>query len=196
VDIDVERNLRNSAKAFEAGGYEIEEIDIGWTADFARAWWGYWDVFMAANFGQYLDQFEDKMDKDIVAAIRNGRTVSGPELMQFGEVFTEAWKKLAPVFARCDALLCPTESIPAPPVDFDEMASISPQRDGKLTAMDMTMQFNALMLPAISVPSGFAQNGLPTGLQIVAPRGRDEIVLALAEIVETQRPWYANLPPI
>ena len=60
--------------------------------------------------------------------------------------------------------------------------------------MDMTMQFNALMLPAISVPSGFSNKGLPTGMQIVAPRGQDDIVLGLAAIIEKAHPWQDQRP--
>ena len=111
------------------------------------------------TYGQYLDAFEGRMDKDIVRAIRNDRQVSGPKLMQFGQIFTDSWHKLAPVFARCDALLCPTESMSAPHVDFDEISALEIDGAGKLNAMDMTMQFNALMLPAISIPSGFSHDG-------------------------------------
>jgi Asp-tRNA(Asn)/Glu-tRNA(Gln) amidotransferase A subunit family amidase len=196
VDDNVERNLRDCSSAFEAAGYEIEEVDLGWTTEFAQAWWTYWDVFMAANFGQYIDQYEDKMDPDIVSAIQNGLNVSGAELLQFGQVFTNAWHQLAPIFDRCDALLCPTESIPAPDVSFNEIEALTVQEDGRLAAMDMTMQFNALMLPAISVPSGFSKDGLPTGLQIVAPRGQDDTVLSLAAILERERPWKDHLPRI
>lgn len=194
VDADVEKNLRDCARAFEAAGYVVEEVDMEWTAEFAQTWWTYWDVFMAANFGQYLEQYEDQMDRDIVSAIRNGMNVSGSELMRFGEVFTDAWGKLAPIFTRCDALLCPTESIPAPEIDYDEIAALALQKDGQLAAMDMTMQFNALMLPAISVPSGFSNKGLPTGMQIVAPRGQDDIVLGLAAIIEKAHPWQDQRP--
>lgn len=196
VDPDVAANLRACADAFSEAGYEIEEIDLGWTVEFATAWWSYWDVFMAANFGRYLDRFEDRMHPSLVRAIRNGRTISAVELRHCEAIFTEAWRKLSPVFARCDALICPTESIPAPAVDYDEAASMSEFVDNKLSAMDMTMQFNAMLLPAISVPSGMSRDNLPTGLQIVGPRGEDDLVLGLAKLLQAQRPWAMARPPI
>lgn len=44
--------------------------------------------------------------------------------------------------------------------------------------------FNTLDAPSISVPCGTTRNGLPVGLQVVAPQGRDADVLAAAEILE------------
>ena len=85
-------------------------------------------------------------------------------------MFTDAWKKLVPVLERCDALICPTESIPAPSVHYDELGSLRRDDQGRLVSMDMTMQFDALKLPTASVPSGVAAGGLPTGMQIVDRR--------------------------
>jgi Asp-tRNA(Asn)/Glu-tRNA(Gln) amidotransferase A subunit family amidase len=196
VDPDVAANLRACADAFADAGYEIEEVDLGWTAEFATAWWSYWDVFMAANFGRYLNEFEDRMHPTLIRAIKDGQKVSAVQLREFEAIFTQAWRQLSPILMRCDALICPTEAIPAPSVHYDEAGAMSDLRGGKLTAMDMTMQFNAMLVPAISVPSGFAGNNLPTGLQIVGSRGEDDVVLGLAALIERSRPWAQVRPPV
>jgi aspartyl-tRNA(Asn)/glutamyl-tRNA(Gln) amidotransferase subunit A len=38
--------------------------------------------------------------------------------------------------------------------------------------------------PAITVPAGFTSRGLPVGLQIVGPRHSDDLVLAVAKLLE------------
>jgi amidase len=119
------------------------------------------------------------MHPTVVAAIENGLRLSATQLNLTQTVFPEAWKRLLPVLKRCDALICPTESIPAPPVDYDELGSLGRDEQDLLVSMDMTMQFNALKLPAISVPSGVAAGGLPTGMQIVGRRFDDLTVLRL-----------------
>lgn len=48
---------------------------------------------------------------------------------------------------------------------------------------------NACWNPAISIPAGFTSDGLPVGLQIVARRHRDDILLRLARIWEQTAPW-------
>ena len=122
--------------------------------------------------------------------------MSAVELMKTETVYTEAWNALRPILERCDALLCPTEAIPAPTVDYDELGSMGDDADGRHQSMDMTMQFNALKLPALSVPSGFSAQGLPTGLQIVGRRFDDLTVLRIGAALEQARPWRQHRPPL
>jgi len=66
---------------------------------------------MAANFGQHLEQFEPEMHPTVVQAIKRGKAISAVEFRNFEVIFTRAWHKLSPILTRCDALICPTESI-------------------------------------------------------------------------------------
>jgi Asp-tRNA(Asn)/Glu-tRNA(Gln) amidotransferase A subunit family amidase len=136
------------------------------------------------------------MHPTVVTAIESGLRLSATQLGMTQPVFTDAWKKLRPVLERCDALICPTESIPAPSVDYDELGSLGRDEQGRLVSMDMTMQFNALKLPAICVPSGAAAGGLPTGMQIVGRRFDDLTVLRIAAALERTRPWSEHRPPL
>lgn len=196
VDADVEANLREGAGALAQAGCEIEEVELGWGPDFAEAWWSYWNAFQATHFGRHLEAFREKMHPTVVAAIESGRKMSASDLIRAEYVYSDAWRKLSPVLERCDALLSPTESIPAPPVDYDELGAISVDEEGRFVSMDMTMQFNALKLPTISVPTGFSKEGLPTGMQIVGRRYDDLTVLRIAAAFEEARPWADRRPPL
>jgi amidase/aspartyl-tRNA(Asn)/glutamyl-tRNA(Gln) amidotransferase subunit A len=48
--------------------------------------------------------------------------------------------------------------------------------------------------PAVSLPAGTLPNGLPFGLQVTAPRFRDDMLLELAEAWERDNPWPAIAP--
>jgi Asp-tRNA(Asn)/Glu-tRNA(Gln) amidotransferase A subunit family amidase len=48
--------------------------------------------------------------------------------------------------------------------------------------------------PALSVPAGLSANGVPFGLQITAPRFRDDMALAFAEGWERANPWPPTAP--
>ena len=52
-----------------------------------------------------------------------------------------------------------------------------------------TTEFNMTGHPVVSVPIGRDSAGVPFGLQIVAPRWRDGMCLALAEVIEQAAPW-------
>jgi Asp-tRNA(Asn)/Glu-tRNA(Gln) amidotransferase A subunit family amidase len=182
------------ARDLAEAGCAIEEIALDWTPAFAEAWWSHWDAFHATHFAHHLKTFRDKMHPTVVTAIESGLRLSATQLNMTQTVFTAAWRKLFLVLERCDALICSTESIPAPSVDYDELGSLGRDEQGRLVSMDMTMQFNALKLPAISVPSGVAAGGLPTGMQIVGRRFDDLTVLRIAAALERTRPWAERRP--
>ena len=56
-------------------------------------------------------------------------------------------------------------------------------------AVAFTYPFNMSGHPAASVRAGLGETGLPVGLQIVAERQRDELVLQAARAYERERPF-------
>lgn len=59
----------------------------------------------------------------------------------------------------------------------------------------LPVPFNLTGNPAMSIPSGFASDGLPTGFQIIGPWWSDFAVLRLATLLEQARPWADRRPP-
>jgi amidase len=61
--------------------------------------------------------------------------------------------------------------------------------------MEVVIGVTLAGLPAISVPVGFNDAGLPMGLQIIGPAQADLAVLQLAHAHEQLSPWVRNCPP-
>jgi Asp-tRNA(Asn)/Glu-tRNA(Gln) amidotransferase A subunit family amidase len=76
-----------------------------------------------------------------------------------------------------DLLLTPTTPFVAPPADADELT----MRDA---AIRFTFPFNVLGWPALALPCGPAENGLPASVQLVGRAGDDALVLAAGELLE------------
>jgi aspartyl-tRNA(Asn)/glutamyl-tRNA(Gln) amidotransferase subunit A len=76
-----------------------------------------------------------------------------------------------------DLLLTPTLGFVAPPHDVDELAE-------RAAFVRLTFPFNALGWPALSLPCGPAEAGLPASIQIVGRAGDDGRVLAAGEALE------------
>jgi aspartyl-tRNA(Asn)/glutamyl-tRNA(Gln) amidotransferase subunit A len=76
-----------------------------------------------------------------------------------------------------DLLLTPTLTFVAPPADVDEITI-------RADFVRFTFPFNALGWPALALPCGAAEDGLPASIQIVGRRGADALVLAAATALE------------
>ena len=82
-------------------------------------------------------------------------------------------------FEQCDLIVCPSGASTAMPLDSD----LTPL---EYYALDLfTVAMNLAGVPAVSVPCGLAQNGLPLGMQVVGKRFDDMRVLQLAKHIET-----------
>ncbi|MSP82388.1 MAG: amidase [Alphaproteobacteria bacterium] len=197
VDPEVEALVRAAADALRSRGAIVEEVDLGWTRDMLDGWYVLWKVFMAAYFGHLLEEWRGKMDPAVVALIEGGRTISAVDYKRVEIVRTRQWSALAKVFARCDALLCPTVAQPAPANDLYDASFGDLDANGKLRGLDMTELFNNVpQCPALSVPAGFTHSGLPVGLQIVARRHDDLGALTIGKALESARPWSGRRPAL
>jgi aspartyl-tRNA(Asn)/glutamyl-tRNA(Gln) amidotransferase subunit A len=101
----------------------------------------------------------------------------------------------ARIFREVDVLLCPTTAVPAFPAAGPPPTTIGGREvaNGAM-ATPFTMLANLCWNPAASVPAGLSADGLPIGLQIIAGRHHDDVVMRLARIFEQARPWPRHAP--
>ena len=66
--------------------------------------------------------------------------------------------------------------------------------DNYVTWLALSFAITLTTCPAISVPCGFTESGLPVGLQIVGPPRAEAKVLAAAALFEDMHPFAAMLP--
>ena len=91
-------------------------------------------------------------------------------------------------------MLTPTLAVPA-----FEAGRLSPDgydQEDWLTWSPFTYPFNLTGQPAITVPCGFTEEGLPVGLQIVGPIHGDELVLRAAQAYQAAHSTLERRPPI
>ncbi|MCH7555392.1 MAG: amidase [Proteobacteria bacterium] len=192
---EVEANLRAAAEALREAGATVTEVDLDWDISINRAWHDHWAVYLAAFFGDLLEEWRDRMDPNVAALMDKGLAMSAVDFKRLEFTRTRQWQSLAPILTDHDALLCPTMAQPAKPVGAgDGAVSIDPD-DGRFHGYDMTELFNFVsQCPAFSVPSGFTADGLPTAMQIIGRRFDDNGVLRIGAALERVRPWADKRP--
>lgn len=99
----------------------------------------------------------------------------------------DAERALASIRARAqetwqdaDFLLSPTTAMPAPPVGFSDGLPPREQFDAVAPLGTFTAAFNITGQPALTLPAGRDEDGLPLAVQLVARRGKDPALMALA----------------
>jgi aspartyl-tRNA(Asn)/glutamyl-tRNA(Gln) amidotransferase subunit A len=90
-------------------------------------------------------------------------------------------ERVAEALAGLDLVVTATVPFVAPPADIDEL-----ELRGAATAL--TYPFSSLGWPALALPWGRAEEGLPASVQLAAPSGEDALVLAAGRLLESLGP--------
>lgn len=99
-------------------------------------------------------------------------------------------RALDPLFARFDAIIAPTTLTVASPID--QQFSRALRRGGP----QLGSAGNLAGLPAISVPTGFGERGLPTSIQFVGRALNENRILAVARAYQARSVWHLQPPPM
>ena len=94
------------------------------------------------------------------------------------------------VMAGYDAVVAPTRPVTATPIDQDFRGVVAGTARDTMGAVG-----NSAGLPAISVPSGFSDEGLPTGVQFMGRAYDENRILAVARAYQSMTDWHTQHPP-
>jgi aspartyl-tRNA(Asn)/glutamyl-tRNA(Gln) amidotransferase subunit A len=98
---------------------------------------------------------------------------------------------MAMLHQRFDLVLCPT--VPGPP-PLADAPTVDPVQALWTQWAPWTFTFNITRQPAITVPMGLSDVGLPLSAQIVAAQYRDDLVLRAARAIEHAAPFPVAMP--
>ena len=130
--------------------------------------------------------------RDVIA---QGSTYSGIDYMRATHRRMKLRGRFVDLFRRVDALVTPTVAVTAFEAGTIGVGEIDGQKvDRHLGWSPFSWPINLAGLPAATVPCGRDRDGLPIGLQIVAPWLAEEIILTIASAFEQARPWAGSWP--
>lgn len=194
VDPEIVSIVTDAAEALvEAAGLKRVDIEVK-VPENGIAWARAGLPSLLVDLNDKWPDCENDLTMEIAFAMRAApayRAWHGAKVEEFRVEMNEA---MADLFAKTDIVLCatsPMEPFKAEgpmPYSVGEVA-VSPYNAGALT-----IPANLSGYPAISIPAGVNSNGLPIGLQAIARRHEDALLLDLAQVMERTRPWPLVAP--
>jgi amidase len=196
VDPVVRATIASQVDLLERLGCVVEEasIDFG-GADEAfrtlRAW------SLAHRMHDAIRDHRDRLKASLVWNIEAGQPLSGRDVALAAETQTQMYHRAREFFTRYDVLVAPAACTVPFPVELEYPPSIDgvPQTtylDWLRVASDVTMTG----CPALAVPAGFTDAGLPVGVQLVGPHRAERRLLGIGLTLEQANPAARRRPDL
>jgi amidase len=196
VDSRVARVFDDSRAVFEAVGCRVEETSPDFSgADevfkILRAW------HFELSHGELLDEHREKLKDTVVWNIEEGRRLTGPELGEAEKKRTALYERVREFMETHEFLVLPSVQVPPFSVDEPYVKEINgvPMQT-YIDWMKSCYFITVTGLPAISVPCGFTEEGLPVGLQIVGRMRGEFGLLQIAHAFERETGFGKRRPPV
>ena len=196
LDSEVETAVRAAVAQLSEMGATITEVSLPMFAD-AQAISG--TILMseaAAYHRDLLAKDGDKLTPSVRLRLEAGLFVTAADYLKAQQARARFNYEMSRIFQEVDLLAGPSEPITAPPILATEV-DIGGRSVGTVGALTQyTRPYNISGTPAISVPCGFSQAGMPIGLQLAGRPYEDATVLRAAHAYEQATDWHRRRPPI
>ena len=187
-DPEVAAAVEAAARTLEGLGATIEEFELP-EVESAYLTGG---IIIACEAAAYhakdLRERPEAFSKELRGSLELGAFYSAVDYLQAQRVRRRVSEAIRGAMAPFYAVLSPTSPVPATPIDD------SPPEHNALRHRN-TIPFNLTGLPAISLPCGLTESGLPIGLQIAGLAFDEAGILAVARAYEAASDWQGRRPP-
>ena len=206
IDPEVERAAIEAGQRLERLGHAVEadspEFDYDTFLEAQKVIWCAYTVYecreLARKMGRRIGP--DTLQSTSLAVVEAGAQVSAERLVWALEQYDALTRRIGRFMQRYDLLVTPTACILPEPLgtyDPDEPGATVDRLFEQLAPKEtFTALFNATGMPALSLPLGWSDQGLPIGVQLVAAFGREDLLLGVAGALEAECGWSGRIPAV
>ncbi|HXH08689.1 MAG TPA: amidase [Alphaproteobacteria bacterium] len=133
---------------------------------------------------------------DIALRLKWGLLVPAAAYLKAQRLRARICHEAAQLWSEVDVLAVPATATAAPRLGEAHMRLANRETSTREALLRLMRPFNLTGLPAISVPCGFTQRGLPIGLQIAGKPFDEATVLRVAHAYERHTDWHRRQPPL
>ena len=188
LNAEVATAMEESLVVFKAMSFDIHEVTLPVPTDRALQ-----SAEAYAYHAEFAARSPELYQQETLRRIMTGANINKSKLASHRRELEQARQEIRAIFEHVDALITPTVPVVAPTI-AELQQDMESLRARELVLLRNTRPFNVWGLPAISVPCGFTQAGLPIGLQIAGPHWGEPRVLQLAYAYEQATGWHERQP--
>ena len=196
VDPEIEQSVWAAIDSLKKAGITVKAVDIDGIGDALQASTVITSVEALCFHNSLLKKQRGSYGPQIVERLEAGRKFTAVELAEALITRRKLAASFAKAFQEVDCLVGAT--IPCLP---PELGTASVQVSGRdESVVDALTRLNAPQnlagIPALALPCGFSETGLPMSMQIIGARGQDRLVLRLGHLYQTLTNWHEQKPPL
>ena len=197
LDASVSAALSAALDTFRSLGADVRDVDLPDLTGLALANM----AILTAEAASFHEPWFRERPGDYSAAVRQrleaGLTMLASDLLRAQRARRALIGQLHAAMSSVDLLVLPTSPGPAPTIEeFLRVMPWAEEGDGVLRRGRFTSPYNLAGLPAVSVPAGFTDDGLPIGLQIIGQAWADALVLRAARGYERATDSHRRRPTL
>lgn len=193
---EVEEIVRTAIRTLEGLGATLVEVSLPHVDLAATAGMTIISVEAAEVHARWLRSRPDDYGADVRPRLQTGALFSAVEYTRAQRIRTLMQQEFRAAMAQADVLVMPNNAVPAPRIDQTTIRVRG--KDVWVMALQpsLTIPHNLTGAPALTVPCGFSESGLPVGLQIVGRPFDDATVLRVGHAYEQATDWHRRRPAL
>ena len=182
VEAEIDSICRDAAAILAECGAQVEQIEFDASGGRAayQTWRGFWMVGQQYERLTQIDQFGPNLRGNVEAGLKlTSLDFAAAELKR-----EEMFQRFRKLFERYDVLLTPAAPVKPYPVEKNFPDHINGRSfENYIDWIAPAYLITLMSLPAATAPAGLSQDGLPVGMQIVAPRFEEPLILRVARLI-------------
>jgi amidase len=196
VDPQVRAALENARAVLQVIGCDVRDDEPDLTgADEAFDTWR--AVGFAASYAPFLHEHRDRLKDTVVWNIEKGLALTGEDIARATRLRGSVHENARQFFSSYDVLCAPVTQVPPFDIDVEWVQEIDGTPMSTYTEwMRSCSRVTVTGLPAMSVPCGFTEQGLPIGMQLVGPGRGERKLLQLAAAFEDATDHWQRAPAL
>jgi amidase len=193
VEAEIDAICLDAAAALGKLGANVEHIafDAGAGRAAYQTWRGFWMVGQQYQRLAQMDAFGVNLRGNVEAGLK----LNSLDFAKAEHTREQLFQRFRALFERFDVLLTPAAPVAPYPIEMNFPDQINGRKfENYIDWIAVAYLITLMSLPAATAPAGLSQAKLPVGMQIVAPRFEEPLILSVARVIH--RASGVGLPPV